>query len=379
MLSKQKKKVAHFLVFLLKNKGEKCPYNKFYHLNEKLLWSMAKKNKLVFLFEHFLECKKCQSRLQDETISKYIKYKKIYLQSALYNKKLKKELGKFLKKSKIKAVLLKNFSSYNNLSFYQNYLIGSDLDILIEKNSLQKVEEFFKDKNFKKLKDLEIEVTFQNVQKYLNVDVHHLISFPTGKRKSYFFNKSKINNLTDFFLKNSALDQNSNFYILDKELFLFSLIVHFWANNLGRGLRNLYDILYFAECYKKQIDWKQISKYFANFNLSNLASLTFYLGEKLFGIPYPYKLQQLIKPNLRVKLVIRYFSFEEITIFPHVEKWFSDNKRYRKIQQDQFFINLILNENNSLFRLMRPKIIMFVLRNYIKNNIDYLKFQNQLS
>ncbi|PIS09492.1 hypothetical protein COT75_01325 [Candidatus Beckwithbacteria bacterium CG10_big_fil_rev_8_21_14_0_10_34_10] len=360
-------KISRLLIFLLRHRLKKCPTSNYFPINEKKLLQTAIKNKVVFVLFHFLKCPICQKKISQITIKKLHNFQKYSLCNSLLLEKEKNDISRFLEQKKIKAVNLTDFSFYKKMIFHQQYITGSDLDLLVEKSKLKKISTFLQKKGYSIKKKYIQEVTLSHPENKTIIDLHFLLAWPFTDDEFNILNKKSLYKLTKELLKNCQKDKKTHFYKLSKECFLFSLIIHFWTNDLLKGLRNLFDIIEFTTCYDKEVNWESFISLSGRYQAKNISLFTLFLGNQIFGLPFPLGLKKAAKIPFRTKVLLPYFSAEKIAIFPPLKVWHSQNKKFQKIKKDIFFIKIILSEKLPIKRLLRPKILGFVLKAGLKH------------
>lgn len=363
-----KNRLANLLVFLIKTEGSQCPPKNLFPVNERRLLSLAGRNKAIPFLFHFLDCPSCKKRLTKKTLKKLYSYQKFALIWPLLYQKEKEALDRFCRKRKIKVVLLKDFSSYPKMASHQQYLMGTDLDILVKEKDLGKIESFLKKTGYKLRKHLKLkdsqgklyyqEKTFIHPKRHINLDLHTQLAIPHSD-EFHFLDKKTINQITKALFQNASLKKRSFLYQPDKEHFLFSLIVHYLGSDLLKGLRNLFDIIQFASLYDKEINWKKFLALTKRFKITNFSCFVLLSGSRIFGLPFPKDLKRNIRVPLRVRFFAPYWSAKKIAVFPPVEKWNIKNKEAKKIFYENFFIKIFLTDSVNLRRLIRPRVFLF--------------------
>lgn len=350
-----KRKIANVLIALIK---EECPSDKYFPIAEKSLREIALRNKVVPLLFHFIKCSNCQQKLNKKTLLKLKKQEKSsFILNLLYENK-KRWINHSLRQKKIKTVFLKDFSLKNKTEAHQSYFWGADIDILIKKRGLERTKRFFLSNGYLVNKELPYEITFVNPKSPIEIDLHFLICEP-HKNEFKFLSEERVNRFTQELLDESRLDKDG-YYKPVGEYFLLSLIMHYWANDVLKGLRSFFEIIHFANFYDKQIDWKKFFNLAKQFQLINFSFFVFLLGNRLFDTPFPQGLKKLIKIPLRVSYPLSYYSVEKIAIFPKNGDW--ETKEGQKILKEHFFLQAIVNEKVPFLRLIRPQIILFLLK-----------------
>ena len=350
------------LIFLIKTKGQECPPFHFNPTNEIRLLKIAKRNKATPILFHFLKCPVCQKKLNQKTLTELKCLEKQNLISHLIYQNRKKILNQIFLKNKIGAVFIKDFSFYSQMKLHQQFFWGTDLDITIRKNDFKKAKRLLLKKNYLITKSLNYEVTFIKPKMPIEIDLHFLIS-ETKQNELEFLNEKRIYQFSQELLGKSHLDQQG-YYLPPKEYFLLSLIWHYSTNDVLRGLRNLNDIIEFTNHYGEEINWKKFLNLAKRFKLKNLSLFVISLGSQIFSLPFPSGLKKTIKIPLKVRWLLPYFSPKKVALFPKGQFW-NKSKKGKKLLREHFFLQLIISENIPFYRLIRPKIIIFLFQLYI--------------
>ena len=366
-----KNKIVNLLVFLMKSDGKLCLPKRFFPFDEKKLLTTVEINKAVPFLFHFTICSTCREQLNKKTIKKLNDYQNFATMWQLLYQDEKKSLGKYCQKEGIKAILIKDFSSYPKIKLYQKYLIGIDLDILVKKNDLSKIESFLKKRGYRLKRDLSLknkrgkiyyqEKDFILPKKHTSLDIHTQIAIPHSDEFNFLSSKT-MEDLTKTIFRNSRQPKQSNLYIPNKEIFLLSLIAHYQASDVLKGLRNFFDIIQFAHLYDKEIDWEKFLKFAARFQLTSFSYFILLSGSQIFEISFPENLKKREKIPFKARFLVPYLSAKKITFFLPITKWCEDNKEARKIFYENFFIKLLLVDSVPFWRLIRPRVFIFFLK-----------------
>ncbi len=368
--------IVNLLVFLLKTEGKKCPPEKFFPLNEKKLLEIARKNKVLPYLFHFLGCSSCKKKITVKTIKTIVAYQKFTsLWPFLYQEE-KRKLNNFCRRKKIKCVLLKDFSDYPKMEMHQKYLLGTDLDLLIKKEDLVKIELFLKEKDYQLKEHLVLEEkgfhyeekNYVHPHKKLSIDLHPYLAIPHSDEFD-FLSPPVIKNLGEEIFLNSSTSwtgknnqKNFGLFIPHLNYFLISLIIHHINTNLLRGLRNLFDIVKLAELYGQEINWDDFLSLSQKFKIKNFSLFLFLTGAQIFGIKMPPNIRIKTKLPLKISFFLPYWSPEKIALFPSTEKWSTKNRAAQKIFIENFFLKFFLCDSVPFKRMFRPKIILFSLK-----------------
>ena len=364
-------KLVNLLVFLIKTESKQCPPEDLFPVSENRLLILASRNKTTPFLFHFLNCPSCKKRLTKKTIRKLSQYRKFALIWPLLYQKEKQLLGKLCRQEKIRAVLLKDFSSYPKILSHQQFQMAVDLDLLVRKKELPKIESFLLKKGYQVKENLRFkngqgkiyyqEKTFAHPKKHVSLDLHTQLAIPHHD-EFLFLNPKLIAQISKAIYLNSHRRTQDFLFEPGKEYFLFSLIIHYLGSDLLKGLRNLFDIIQFAHFYDEEIGWEKFWALAQQYKITNFSSFIFLLGSHVFDRPIPRGFKRNIHVPFRVKFLIPYYFIKKIAIFPSIVKWNKKNKEARKIFYENFFIKMLLADSVSSWRLIRPRVFFFVLR-----------------
>ncbi|MBL7159448.1 nucleotidyltransferase family protein [Candidatus Microgenomates bacterium] len=341
------------------------------------LLKMAQLNKATTFLSHFLDCQKCRSKLPSSSFEKLTNIYTTCLAQQMMGEKEKKSLGKIFNQKQLKVVLLKDFSSYPKLYSGKIFITG-DIDLLVKKNGLQKVEELIKKDGYSLRENLILKnplnkKTFLYQEKSFfkkgkvpspYLDLHLQIAIPSiGEFRP--ISETVVKSLTDEVFKHSR-KRKDHFFEPEIEYFLTFLIVHYFSSDLCTCLRNLYDIIALAKLYEKQIDWQKFWRLTQRHDLQKTALFFLLLGSRVFKLSLPLSFQNQIKIPFYLKALTAKKSLESIAIFPPNWKWHNKTPALEKLFKEDFFFKAFLTEDVNLSRLMRPQIIFFFLSSVLK-------------
>jgi len=374
-------RIVNLLVFLMKTGSRQCLPNSLFPINEERLLTIANRNKAIPFLFHFINCPSCRKKIKTTTLKRLSDYQKFVSIWPLLYQNEKKQLGKFCQKNKVKAVLIKDFSSYPKMNFHQQFLMGVDLDLLIKKSNTIDFELFLKKQGYQLEKHLKIrnkngktdyqEKNFFHPQKKVSIDLHYQIAIP-HKDEFNFLPWETIKRLSKKILQNSS-QQKNGLSIPQKEYFLLILLAHYLGSDILKGLRSLFDIIQFINLYGQEINWGKFLQLCQQFKITNFSCFIFLLGSRIFNLKLPQNFQRKTQISFRTRFLSFCWPVEKIAIFPSPGKWHLKNKEAGEIFYENFFLKLLLADSVPLRRLIRPRIFLFCLK------ILFLRFNKALS
>ena len=289
-----KDRTLPLILFLTKTQGKQCPQDYFFPINETELLDLADKNKTIPFLFNLATFPQCQNKLKQETLRKISHFEKCNLIQKLLFEKETVKFSEFCQEHGIKAVLLKDFSSYPKIKYHQQYQMGGDIDILIQITNLRKIKNYLNSQGYTLKKNLKLkdsqkgtyyqEYDFTHPLKHTSFDIHTQIAIP-HRDEFTFLSRKKIVRITNSIFQNSKSNKQNHLYSPTPEYFIFSLIVHYLGSDILTGLRNLLDIAQFAYIYDSSINWSEFLRIAKNFKLKNLSLYTLLLGDQIFDLP----------------------------------------------------------------------------------------------
>ncbi len=360
---------VNLLISLITGGNQKCPPEAYFPINEKELVTLAQKNKALPYLLHFANCPRCRQSV-GLGLLKYLE--RLHL-SLLFIPEIfqgeKRKLGLFCQQQKIKVVLIKDFSPYPKLkSSRQNYH-GSDIDILVQKGDFNKVLSFLGKNDYKLQKKMVLrdkkglifyrEFHFVQPKTHIVFDIHSQVAIP-HMDGSPILTVEEIKKSSDAIMGNARLDKSTGLYKPNTEDFLLTLVVHYLGSDILKGLRSLYDITLFAHEYEQEVSWPKFWRKVGKLKIIGFAGFIFLLGNHIFGVPKTIGLNYS-PPSPRVRFWARFWPVERVAVFPPIEQWKKTNKQARKIYDETFFLKLWLADEVNLLRLLRPKVIQFLV------------------
>jgi hypothetical protein len=276
-------------------------------------------------------------------------FKEFYDLTYKRNSRLYKELEKILnafKKENIDVIFLKGIY----LSKYVYKDIGlrpmADIDILIKKENLSKINKILKKNNFIREKDskkAKLHNSYINKQKKIKIEAHYNVN----KMNEFFY----INPNLFFDQKNTIFFKDIKSYSLNPELELLFMCLHISKHIRQDGaisLKWLVDILFYLN--NKKINFERFNNLIKKLKIINQIYFILLIYKKY--IDPSFNLQKIIKPSLLNKKLINY------TVIKNYFLIFDKNKHKTKD-----YMNFVLLNN-----LQKIKMIF----NYIFPSIDNL-------
>ncbi|OGJ37516.1 MAG: hypothetical protein A2383_00645 [Candidatus Pacebacteria bacterium RIFOXYB1_FULL_39_46] len=337
------------LVFLLQNNSSVCPPINLVKKSTSKLYEKAMFNKVFHALDHFTNCQNCQKHLNKSFKNKLIKHQKNSIFSSLLYEKEKQRLISFLEKTKIKGIFFKDFKNKLN----QQLFLTNDLDLLTNKQGMMIIDQWLTNQGYKKTIYPPKEITYSKAR-YLNLDIHSMIAHPHFGT----LNAQEILIVRKF---STALLNNTkhNHHIQNKNYQLLSLCIRFLFNDLATGLGTLYEIGKLTQTYKKPSQWSNFLQLAKQYQFQNEAWLMIILSNCFFR----YSTPSFISKNTSWKILIlaHLLPIEWFAEFPPLKFWHL--KKYepkiKKILIRLNILKLIIKNDSSLVRLIRPRIMAF--------------------
>jgi hypothetical protein len=260
-----------------------------------------------------------------------------------------------LKRKKIKAIFFKDSPTKSQ----QQLFLVSDIDLLTDQRVARVLDQWLTKNGYKKTAYPPKEITYSKDSR-LDVDVHTQIAHPhfgtltkSEKRIVEKFSKALLTKIKA---------NQQKFFIQDKNYQLLSLCIRFLFNDLATGLGTLHEQVILANTFKKPKEWVSFLHLAEQYQFKNAVWLMLLLGRRFFSIPLPDFVVHGT-PG-RVVFLANILPAAWFVEFPALKAWHS--KKNKSVVMDSYnrlkLIKLILKEDTSLFRLLRPRIALFFWR-----------------
>lgn len=339
------------LLNMLQN-SQFCPSQTYKNVNIKLLIQLAGANKAEHVLLHFLTCESCLD-LFDKPIIQKLEQLRFRLHALpLVFEGERRQFEQILKKRRIKAVLFKQFGNRDR--------VGADMDVLVSKQDLSILtEEAIQQGYIKTAKVRHKEIQLTNPVNRFKIDVHHMVAFPHyGGLKAQEL--QQIEQYSSDIFK-AAGNQRSGFVRVPIEWYVVSRILHYWYNDILCSIYPLYEISSFCYVHRHTIHWNELFSIADTYSFRNEILFVLSLANKILGIGLPTDVSRRI--SFRIALASSAITLDDIVYFPHVSLWY--HKRYSVIAQKKyrryFFVKLLVNQGVPFTRLLRIRILMFIL------------------
>lgn len=338
-------------------KPDWCPKENEIKLEEQLLSTLiqtAKNNKLIPLLYHFIECKSCQAFIPPKRKKEIAQLYKSELVTTIKLKAAKGKIITALKQAKIDFCLVKNWRFYPEL--YKDFArTSTDIDILISEKERLPAINLLSKLGYRRYDQVKFttsdtkrvyyeEYVVRHKVTFVKVDLRYLATMPDVEQYPLFLPK-KVRKLSSEMLKY----ENTVNEPLPKELFLLNQIMHFFSNDLMRGLRHLYEVIFLAEHYKDKINWRRFDKLARRYNVRLVAMFVFSFAKDVFGfsLEYPYE-GPTISERLSLALARFLIAPQHIVFFPKIETW-ADT--IAPISRENKLLRLYLSQNSFFYKL----------------------------
>lgn len=259
-----------------------------------------------------------------------IKIRHTYLaQSSVYQKEIQK-LNKTLRKESVPYVFLKGLPLHYLVNNSPPTRLFFDVDLLIERRKIKKVEKIMKKSGYKKLST---ELFGKKVKKPKQISfIKRTKPFPTavdlhfqpaiGFTKTEAFDKLfpfEPDALNKYFFekKRETSVGNIKVSLLSDDALTIFLLLHFFHHNF-KGIHRLQLINNLVR--KRKVDWKEAQKMVDKFKLRNFIYLGILYLKLYFKTPIPQNFVRKNKPRFFVAL----FS----SILLYIFSPFDENKRF---------------------------------------------------
>lgn len=358
------------ILFFLRNETSSvCPPAPLLkNIHESELERLAIANKCFPCLFHFIACDQCKKCISPKFFQKI---KRAFIQTlsmASLSEKQKKSILSQFEKKKIPYCFLKDFSPYSKVTHHARYFWSSDIDILIHEKHLLRAEKILAGLRYQKMRTHLYEVAFTQAN-HLEVDLHTLpcdydINF-------HLLSYENLAHLTDMLLAGAQKGKP-----LQKEVFLFFLITHFWINDCLKRIRTLYDIAVFVEKYQSDIDWSEFIQIAQKMNFLQQSLFILHMCSQHFRTPLPQRIAP-IKKNIIFRLLLTYHDARRIMSFPKTKEWWSPNQKLSsQMLKECLLTSRLLQTKIPVFLLYKPKIFAFLIRILLKQSFGTFANKN---
>lgn len=234
-------------------------------------------------------------------------------------------------------------------------VFGQDIDLLVRKSEMKTAAALlfasgYRIKNFPPQ-----EIVFYHPDKKIEIDLHFYVCIP----RDYLMSEKLSSEFT-----NEFIDDYEKRGEVSSEYLILANIANYWNNEFLRGLRNLRDIG-FAVANNKDLSWEKFAKIARKYNLLDKSVVVLLINKNIFNLEVLKYFSESSLINWRAKIVANYFSSTRVGVFPDTSTWFdSYNKSTRKYLVENYIATLIADRKTSFIRMIRPRIIWFVLRSF---------------
>ncbi len=324
-----------------------CPFLLQKRLPIRQMIQIARYNKVSFILKHMITCEHCQHIItkNDRT---YLQHMFTYMRprTALLLNYEKILFEHTAKKLHAPYVFFKTLERAHT----KDKALGSDIDVLVHISDIPRIVTFYKAQGYKVRAYDPKEYNLISPKTALSIDIHKTIAYPhTG-------NIPQKDNLVIKSLNAECFTLGT--HCLPKELFVVVQTVRFWTNDLGRGLRQLQDILETSIIYEEEIDWDVLVKKLIACGYYSRYITALLLGKKMFAVPHlPAYIEKRNIP-LRVSLLVWLLDIVDVSYVDDFMKWESkDSTISKKYHLHYVFVNFMADLDYSFFRLFRPQLL----------------------
>lgn len=351
--------VQLLMAFLIRERWY-CPSVSRVRYQENVLLQVALRNKIQNVLFHFLDCAECRKNSTDWFVRILESYRKKRILYQLLFAEEKRRLQNILRRKKLRAVLYKSTGPYFRKTLANDFHDGSDMDVLIEKKDIIYLVDEYRALGYKKMPAIvPKEVTIQNPANFFEIDLHYLLAYPHYGGLSQPELTMLRSFTTDFF--SSARSASYGLFRPSQEYMFLSLLIRFWFNDTMTGLGELFKITKIYSRYVDNIRWGALVTLADTYAFRNECMFILKLGSLLFQTRLPQKRESEVP--FRVTLFVPSISVDDVAIFPPIRRWY--HKRYNtfahRLYLRYFFLKLWLNQNTDPLRLLRPRIVVFLL------------------
>jgi len=292
-------------------------------------------NQISTSFSHILSCSKCQRGLSKNFI---INLGIAHGNNCLSRERIE-EFSRTLAKDicqNIKMVVLKKNILWRKYSTDTLFRVSLDLDLLVKKEDLNFIENYFLNKGFKvKYNSPGREREFIRKDGCI-VDIHlNIVKSTFGKISP--FPKEIVEQISRELYETSKRNRNGYYYPLP-EYNLLNLLLHFILHNRSRGLRHLYDFDQILS--NKRIKWSNFLILLQRFHIVNYFHYIFKMSNKVYGT----KIERPIRSSLSQRLAELLNNKFDIGQGFDLKEW----RNAKKAEKRNFYLIWLLWEKNII-------------------------------
>lgn len=186
----------------------------------------------------------------------------------------------------------------------------------------------------------------------IEVDLHWTIAIP----RIHQINEKQVNKLTDYIWKSQQKSADTN------ELLLLATIVNFWNNDFAKGIgvyQKIYDWLHAAE-NKPQL--LVVMKYAKKLSIEWVVLLVIARSELLFSDKLSVEIESQVDSNWRLSFILKTTTLGQTMLKTSRKMWWYDASfESWPLTLEAHFIQHIIDPRVPLVRLLRPRIIIYLL------------------
>lgn len=363
--------VTCVLIKMLLNGFDYCPYEQGKKIDEKYLYIIASRNKLIHVLDHCLRCITCSRHISIPMMKKLAHHRMQTVAHLLIYKMERKKFQSFLKQQHIHAVEFKR--SINERATERNIFSShrsADLDVLVSSDDAINISARYSKMGYKKkTKGEQKELQLINTASGFEIDLHFLLAYPHyGNLSSTEY--AIVEQFTQTVLANSTSGRFGITYI-SLEYFILSSCMRYWYNDMLCGLYPLYKLMQFCYTQRTKIRWEQVFQLAEKYAMRNEMLFILELGNRIFGTPLPKEVMDNM--TFRIKYTAFSITMQDIAIFPPITKWC--HKRFRDISHKKytkfFILKTVINQRTPLLRCIRPRILAFAFLSLCRHILHF--------
>ncbi len=228
---------------------------------------------------------------------------------------------------------------------------GADIDLLIKKNQWDRAISVLEAIGCVKKNVPPQGLTLVSPND-IEVDLHWVVAIP----RIHQVNKLQVSRLTKQIWKVEKKTREVN------EMLLLATIVNFWNNDFAKGFgvyKKIYEWLYLSN---SRLKLKSVLKYAESFSVKWIVILIIARSELLYQHKLSKEIEQLVTNNWRLRLVLMVTTFGQVMQKDSRKMWWYDaSYEAWPFTLEAHFIQLIIDPAVPLVRLLRPRIVIYLL------------------
>lgn len=321
-----------------------------------LLW-LASYNKAFGNVFHYIHCASCSRHISVSFMKQLMGAE--FTANSDYRKKAEelRTLRSVVSRGGHTAVFYK--TSPFQPGFVSRDSVSSDIDVLVSRSVCDTLVQWYTNRGYALRRYPPKEYTVSHPRSGIRIDIHTLVAYPhfgdMSRERIAMMERLTRDMLIYTHKKNGILVSDPPYYV-------FYSAVNFWYNDLGFGMHTLYQIVHTLRLLSPA-DRRRLHAILTEYQWRTLFSFIAEAGFMFYNIPLPAFVRALsgLPParDTYLNLFLRHFIVLRIPM----DAWHRSHKQWaRRVFTDMGILDTLLRDSLPSGRLLRPKIIWFMMR-----------------